>query len=161
MKNYRSLPKSFKRLTLAVIVSGCMFTSSADAIFLAESHACKNDSKSGSSWIGGYYFPGTRIAVTHQKNERYSQKLFLSSELRAYPEGGGEANFVQKKTLSSVPGQLNNHVTVWFTDPETAPGYLDSVATAWHPEMTRWTETHIGGDDLVGGNGCRNQLAYF
>jgi len=161
MKKYRSSPKSFKRLALAVIVSGCMFTSSAHAIFLAESHACKNDSKSGGAWIGGYYFPGTRIAVTHQKDERYAQKLFLSSELWAYPEGGGDAVFVKKETVSSPPGLLNNHVAVWFTDPETAPGHLLSVAAAWHPGMTRWSGTYIGGNDFVGGNGCRNQLIYF
>lgn len=162
MKTHQLSPRSLHRLTLAVLASGFIFSSSAHAIFVSESHACKSNSQTGGAWVGGYYKPNTRTAVTHQVNENASQTLTLQITMWAYPEGS--TAFVSKTAKTTTPpGVRNNHVSTSITDANTAPGRVTSMSWAWYPGVTRvkGNGTAMVPTTPFGSNGCRNMLAYF
>lgn len=160
MKTHQLSPRSLHRLTLAVLASGFIFSSSAHAIFVSESHACKSNSQTGGAWVGGYYKPATSTAVTHQVNERFNQVLNLRSVLWAYPEGG--TTYTKRiKTISTPAGVANNRVSVSVTNPSKAPGSLLTFGLVWHPNMSRSRGTFIPETEDFSPNGCRNRLVYF
>lgn len=162
MKTDKLSSKLFRRLTLAAITTACMFASTSHAAFIAESQACKSDAAmSFTSGVGNYYFPSTRIAVTHQVNETFTQTLSIKAELWAYPEGGGPSVFNGTSTVTSIPGVPNNHATRWYTNSQDAPGNLTSVAYAWHPTMSRWNGTYISPYAPFNENKCRTAFAAF
>jgi hypothetical protein len=64
--------------------------------------------------------------VTHQINETFTERLHIQTDLYAYPEGGGNHNFVRKIVYSS-PGIANKGAIARYTDRNTAQGSRPSI----------------------------------
>ena len=161
MKMHPLSPKTSRRLTLAVLTSGCMFTSSVHAAFVAELHDCTAGSTRGGSWIGGYYSPGTITATTHQRNEVFGTQVRLGVSLYVVLEGG-TASITKSKMATTPPGVPNNHVSVSISNLGMRINHSASSHWAWDPVTgLRAQGLSLGSNDFYGTNGCRNALAYF